>query len=75
MSGDTKHIKYKVEIIRQNEISYQFATVIENKLNKMAREGWELVSILNNYSIGKGRYSLVGLSQDIICVMKKGSTT
>ncbi|MCI9079712.1 MAG: DUF4177 domain-containing protein [Lachnospiraceae bacterium] len=75
MNGDKKHIEYKVEIIKQNETEYQFATIMEDKLNNMAKEGWEVVSILNNYSIGKGRYSLVGLCQDFICVMKKGNTT
>lgn len=59
---------------------YEYRTValnhfpdIEEKLNNLGRNGWELVSVITSPQLGNTKYALVGISISTVAVLKRRS--
>jgi len=63
--------EYKTKYFNGREMDESFAEHLSDYLNKLGENGWELVSVLSYPQLGSTKYSLVGIKQNAICILKK----
>lgn len=65
-------IRYKYKTVPiTGEVLDNQCEVLTVKLNEFGSNGWELVSILSQHSLGSTPYNLLGITQKRFLVLKK----
>ncbi|KGO12956.1 DUF4177 domain-containing protein [Clostridium botulinum] len=63
--------EYKTIIFETGQLISVFSSSMENEFNNLENDGWELVSLISNPHLGSTRYALVGVSNNILAVLKR----
>ena len=63
--------EYKTVIFEAGQSISTFASSMENELNNLGKDGWELVSLITNPQLGNSKYVLVGIAINTTTVFKR----
>ncbi len=63
--------EYKTITFETGQSISDFSSSMENELNNLGKDGWELVSLISNPHLGSTKYALVGISINILAVLKR----
>ena len=68
-----KKFEYTTKSFEASKSISAIAASMEKELNILGENGWELVTSITQPGLGSSEYSLIGITQKIIFVLKRQS--